>query len=206
MRNKLNESSNKNSNLNLENNKLNSENNELNISIKNLNVQINNMNNLLNYQTNKSNNLEQQVKLMKSSHEFYLTFSKLNPFIIEIVNNELKNFNRNKCGLRYSQQIKMIALYLFLTSPKCYRILKQFITLPSKSTLKKQMNNDLIKTGLNSDMLNYLKTIELTGNDRIFNLLLDEVSLKPFLNYDEKEGNFLFFILIKFFFNLIFLI
>ena len=60
---------------------------------------------------------------------------------------QLKLSGRAKKGNRYSNDDKAFALSLFHTSPKCYRLLKKLIYLPSISTLKKYMHNVQIFPG-----------------------------------------------------------
>jgi len=72
----------------------------------------------INIQLNKSkiDNEELKIKLkqLKSSHkptlDFKQQYDKLNPVIHLIVQNEIKNFGRDKSGLRFDPHLKMLCL------------------------------------------------------------------------------------------------
>ena len=116
---------------------------------------------------------------------FFMKFNKLNIVIKNLVWNEIDNLDHLTYGYRYSDQFKNFCLYIFISSPKCYKLFKHFFTIPSKETLLKHMNPDLMKTGLNDAMIECLSKYDLQNEVGI--LLLDEVSLKPFLNYHPED-------------------
>lgn len=105
-----------------------------------------------------------------------------------LIENELKNGKRKKNGRRYEEQLKLLSIYLHLTSPKCYRALKNIFTLPSKSTIQRAMNRNFQQTGLNQCTIDYVRDCNLNDNQRICSLLLDEVHLKMHYSYDIKTG------------------
>lgn len=76
---------------------------------------------------------------------------------------------------------------MFSISPKTCDKVKQFFTWPSKSTLIKERDNELMQAGLSETMLNYLNDLSILHNQPSF-LALDEVYLKSYLNFDDSTG------------------
>lgn len=127
----------------------------------------------------------------KESVNFHKKFKKINPLIQELIKNEINNLNSNlkdkKTGFRYSEEIKLFCLFLYFTSPKAYRNLCKYFTWPSKATLDKHINSELMNTGISEEVLNYIDNLNLLDRDSVCILLVDEVHLTSFLSYDAKE-------------------
>ena len=66
------------------------------------------------------------------------------PNTAEILKNSFLNLGR--CVPRYTENIWKTSMCFYLTSPKCYRILRQFLTLPSVSSLYRQYDDNLTAT------------------------------------------------------------
>ena len=55
---------------------------------------------------------------------------------LDFFKSQIQMSDRGLKGKRWSEQMKMFALSLFHTSPKCYRMLRKIFSLPGISTLK----------------------------------------------------------------------
>lgn len=49
------------------------------------------------------------------------------------------------------------------------------------------IDDNFYKTGLHESMLNFLNILDLKGEERISSLILDEVHLREFLSYNQKQ-------------------
>lgn len=105
-----------------------------------------------------------------------------------LVNNEIRNQDEQlPNSRRYSPEFKIFAFYIFSSSPKTYFKLAQFFSWPSRSVLIREQDEELMNTGLSKSMINYLDELIIL-KDQPSSLVLDEVSLKPFLSYDNNAG------------------
>lgn len=104
-----------------------------------------------------------------------------------IVNNEMKNNGIPTNARRYESSFKLFLFYVYTLSPKVYDKLSIFFHWPSIETLIKERDKDLMNVGLNDSMLEYLKELNELKNGPC-SLVLDEVSVKPFLVYDHHSG------------------
>ena len=98
--------------------------------------------------------------------------------------------------LRYSPYQKFIGLNMLIgTTANGYRLLRKIFTLPSTSTLLRSLENFRSKPGikpLNIDMLK-MKVKPGKSNAKHMFLILDEISLRVGINYDEKSGKLIGF-------------
>ena len=94
---------------------------------------------------------------------------------------------RKKQGYRWSASDKALAISLYTSSPKCYRLMRKMIKLPSPSTLKRSLQDLNIYPGFNDDVINALKlkvdNLPDTSKDCV--LLFDEMAIKEGLSYDK---------------------
>ena len=119
---------------------------------------------------------------------FYNKFNQINPTIRRLVFNEIKNQDRDICGRRFGEDIKMFCLNLYLSAPKAYSILQSIFTWPSKETLKKNIDNNQMKTGISDSMLEFLKESDF-GPQRVCSLLLNEMHLDPSCTFDVESDS-----------------
>lgn len=101
---------------------------------------------------------------------------------------QLEMSGRKKKGFRWSDTMKALAVTLFHTSPKCYRLLQKLFNLPSVSTLKKIMKDINIHAGFSEPILQGLKNKVDTMNetDKICSIVFDEMTLKENLFYNSQ--------------------
>lgn len=135
------------------------------------------------------NIFKQKLNDVKLDIEFIAKFKSINPFIRSIVTNEITNKDRNKNGYRFADEIKAFALFIYLNSPKTYKLLKSIFILPSKKIILSQVDSNFMETGLSNSMIKFLQECNLEGNDKICTILLDEVHVRPFLNYNSSTGS-----------------
>lgn len=91
-------------------------------------------------------------------------------------------------GRRYTCGMKSLALSLFYKGPRAYNFLSNIFTLPSKSSLHLWLQRLSVPAGISCDVLEVLKlrVNDLSPRDRVCSLLIDEVSLKTSLCYDQR--------------------
>lgn len=137
------------------------------------------------------NELDNVKKLNKSYLEavnYYNRFKLLNPIVIDLIENELNNMNKNENGFRYTDQLKMLCLYIHQSSPKTYKTLATIFNWPSEITLNKIIDKNFYKTGLSSSMVNLIQNCMPNCNNSVYTLVVDEVHIKPELTYDDITG------------------
>ena len=84
---------------------------------------------------------ELQHKSDNLNNEKIESSSLMNNFILELTENSKKN----KLSHKFSEQMMDISWILFLTSPKCYKIIRQLIPLPCKSILYQKFSSQLVE-------------------------------------------------------------
>ena len=96
---------------------------------------------------------------------------------------------RHKKGYRWNFNDKMIALSIYYQSRKAYKVLKKIFRLPSKSTLQRSLQKTDIRPGFNTKILNAMevKAKTMSSQDRLCALVLDEMSIKEFAQYDRTH-------------------
>lgn len=100
---------------------------------------------------------------------------------------------KNK-GQRWTPHDKTIALSLYHSSPKTYRLLQRIFRLPSVKTLRRCMQNINVYPGFNASVLEALKhkVSTMSAESKLCAVVMDEMSIKEALVYnvekDEIEG------------------
>ncbi len=97
----------------------------------------------------------------------------------------------NKRGVRYTDEFKALALSFYHTSPKCYYMLQQIFTLPSKRTLQKIMQDIDIRPGFNEAILQAVadKVQTMPEQHKLCAIIFDEMSIKEKLTYDRRTDS-----------------
>ncbi len=92
-------------------------------------------------------------------------------------------------GRRFTIDEKTFCLALLKQSPKQYKFLRRFMTLPSKRTLMRIMANIPITAGENESILIALKETakKMDPLDRLCYLTFDEIALSNRLNHNIKD-------------------
>ena len=100
---------------------------------------------------------------------------------------------KNK-GQRWTAKDKSLALSLYHSSPKTYRLLQKIFRLPSVRTLYRIMQNICIYPGFNEQIIEALqrKVVNMASECKLCMIAMDEISIKESLIYnvekDEIEG------------------
>ena len=92
-------------------------------------------------------------------------------------------------GLRWKCADKALALSLYHSSPKAYRLLRRTLVLPSVRTLKRVMRNIDVQPGFNINILSalQLKLEKLPAASKLVSIAMDEMAIKQGLAYDGKR-------------------
>ncbi len=92
-------------------------------------------------------------------------------------------------GKRYSENFKAFCVSMYFKSPACYRFLKEYFKLPSKSALQNWTSTVQFGDGLCPNMFKVLglRVQRLPAEDRVACLMIDEISLKRFLSHSMAE-------------------
>ena len=106
---------------------------------------------------------------------------------LDIIMSQIKNAKKKSCAKRWTYRDKSFALSLLHSSPKTYRMLRNVLELPSPKTLKKLMRNVAVYPGFNRHILRALKqkTANTPQSNRIASLVIDEMSIKEGVSYDN---------------------
>lgn len=96
--------------------------------------------------------------------------------------------NKKPRGRRFSNKQKILALSIFKQGPKVYKILQKMFVLPSKRSLQNLLSAITFKPGINKHIFNNLKesVSKMPEEKKMVNLLFDEVSLSPGVQYNSK--------------------
>lgn len=112
----------------------------------------------------------------------------LGPFLSEFVMLKLNNKKR------YSERQKAIAVNLLLSCGKIgYTFLRQMLPLPCLTTIRTAIGNIQCQPGIHTSNLQIIKIKHnlIEPNDRLCFILLDEMSLKKNISFDQKNGSYI---------------
>ena len=93
-----------------------------------------------------------------------------------------------KKGFRYTAKEKTFYLNLYCCGPKLYKLFQTIFHLPSVRTLQRLLASLDINPGLNKSLLNALRkqSVKWSDQDKMCSLLIDEMSLKERLYYNQN--------------------
>ena len=148
--------------------------------------------------------MRRKLKRLKSRQDKQKQFTKqeaiyavgqhLSGHALTLVQTQIINSDRKAQGRRWTIKDKAIALSLYHSSPKTYRILCKIITLPSRSTLANSVKDLNIQPGFSQALLHAFrsKVKVIPPEDRVCAVVFDEMSIKAGLVYfkgsDTIEG------------------
>ena len=89
----------------------------------------------------------------------------------------------------YSNEFKHLAIRISFKSSSTYRYLSKRLHLPPKSTISRWTSDIRFEEGFDEDLFKVLeeKVTKLPEKDRVASLLMDEMSLKIWLEYDQRK-------------------
>lgn len=113
---------------------------------------------------------------------------------IAIINEQLKLHTCPKVKYRYSSKIMVFSSIIFTISPQVYQFIRHsgFLILPHPYTVKSICNKFLTNSREQKHLVptyvrNMLKS--LSENERFVILLMNEIDVKPYLNYNKATTN-----------------
>lgn len=113
---------------------------------------------------------------------------------IAVINEQLKLHTCPKAKYRYSSKIMVFSSIIFTISPQVYQFIRHsgFLILPHPHTVKSICNKFLPDSPKQRHLVpsyvrNMLKTLNL--NERFVILLMNEIDVKPYLDYNRANSN-----------------
>ena len=93
--------------------------------------------------------------------------------------------------VKWSTNMKIIAINLYYASPKGYKNLRRYLRLPSISVLRGYVKNYIVKPGISPHILASLRKVvgQWPEKDKCVSLLIDELSLKERVLINNKLNN-----------------
>ena len=125
------------------------------------------------------------MKALLNSLDEYLPPKSVNFF-----KNQIKNCQKSPRGVRFAEVDKLFALRIWFHSRSAYHILRQLLpSLPSKSTLIRQLRSTAIYPGFQGQVFDALKVkvSAMAEADKQCVLIFDEMSLKSDLTYNSHD-------------------
>lgn len=101
---------------------------------------------------------------------------------------QLRQCRQHKKARRFTLEDKLTALALMKQSPKGYKLLETMFALPNKRTLHRLSEKLMLEPGLNQQIFQHLtdKVEKWSTEQKLCNIVFDEISLTPHLTYNEK--------------------
>ena len=92
-------------------------------------------------------------------------------------------------GHRYSEHIKMLALSLYHTNQKCYKMLRKLFPLPCVSSLKRYMSRVDLQPGFHQQNIDglKLKISDMAPSSKLCAIVFHEMAVKESLSYDVRQ-------------------
>lgn len=151
-------------------------------------------------------NLSRKIKRLQAAKEKYSTrlrkalilsenatfqkaMKKFSKFALIFTNLQFREIYKKKMGHRFSKNEKIMALSLYKQGPKAYRWLRRIFVLPSPLTLSRLLSRAAIKAGINENIFENLKkrVKKMKEDEKLCNLLFDEIAIAPHFDYDKKR-------------------
>lgn len=136
------------------------------------------------YYLRRSSSLAETVEMLK---EKVADMSSLPPTVMRFIESQLVNWKKSRKGRRFVLEDACLALSLYKTSPRCYRLLEKVFALPSIQTIRKLLNRIPVKPGVLHSVFSCLEqtVAKMPLKDRLCTLMFDEMSLQAHIKYNE---------------------
>ena len=143
----------------------------------------------------QTNALQNLTKAQKSTKAFQLLEGAITPELLTFSKKQVSLSSVKKKGRRYDDSYKGMALRLYHISGKAYRCLAKLLKLPSKKTLTNLVSNVSSGCSFTDKSLYVLwqRVEQVPLGSRFCSLIMDEMSLKSHLHYDEKNDSIIGF-------------
>lgn len=138
----------------------------------------------------KINNLLSILAILKEKCKNYEEVQSVVTNCFPNIHEQL-NKNKSNKGTRFSDELKSFALTLYFYSARAYRYLRNFVSIPHPSTLRRLLATHNCNVGFISEVLNYLKGA-VKENDNLQNvaLIFDAMSIRSEIKYDHKSDKY----------------
>lgn len=136
-----------------------------------------------------SRNVIKTLKNVSNTNSFKKIEENFNIVTANFISSQFRNIKMTRPS--WTIEDKIFALAVYKRGPKCYRFLKKFLKLPSKSTLIRILKNIPLETGLDIKLLTHLKERLSRFNEDCKKciLLFDEISLRQGLTYNKTTDS-----------------
>ena len=114
----------------------------------------------------------------------------IDPRFHKLTSSQIRLFKSHKHGRRYNDEDKVRAISLYYQSPKAYKYINEkWFFLPHQRTVNRWLQGMTFQPGFNNDIFDLMKerVSKMSRSERVCSLLLDEVSLKEGLTYNETD-------------------
>ncbi len=162
-------------------------------------------------QSLKTSQIDRMRKNLKAKHDAlrYLRRKTLNPksmnskekkdLVLEVVRPLLTKAEltilkerlttENKKSRGYSETFKKLAISISFKGGSAYKFLSKKLQLPKKSTISRWLSEVQLIDGYDDDLFKLLeeKIQSLPDADKVASLVVDEMSLKQLMEYDQKR-------------------
>lgn len=129
-----------------------------------------------------------QAKSCARNETLFSNFNLLSKQAQSFLLMQLRQCRQNKMARKFTLEDKLTALALMKQSPKGYKLLENMFALPNKRTLHRLSEKFTLEPGLNPQIFQHLKDKvgKWSTEQKLCNIVFDEVSLTPRLTYNEK--------------------
>ncbi|OXA58823.1 DNA transposase THAP9 [Folsomia candida] len=118
--------------------------------------------------------------------------------LFHIVENEKRAFSiKGKSGMEYGEEIKKFSATLHYHSPKAYRFLRHYLTLPHPSTITSWMKSSDCGPGYNLDVISRLGEARLSHTNNVMTdivMIIDEMAIRKGLVWDSSKHCYVGFV------------
>lgn len=138
----------------------------------------------------KINNLKSLLAILK---EKCINYEEVQSVISNCFPNIHQQMNKKKSdkGMRFSDDLKSFALTLYFYSARAYCYLRNFVSIPHPSTLRRLLASHNCNVGFISEVLIYLKDAAKENvNLQNVALVFDAMSIRSEIKYDQKSDKY----------------
>ncbi|CAG9136455.1 unnamed protein product [Plutella xylostella] len=148
---------------------------------------------LLTQQKSYKKRLSVAKEVIKSTSFDSLT-KKMTKTAKTFVEMQMTQASKQMRGRRFTLEQKILALSVYKSSPKAYRVLSQICILPKRKTLQCLLQKITLTPGINKKMFDHLskRVKKMPDNHKYCAIIFDEMAISPHL--DLAEGKIVGFV------------
>ncbi|XP_045463307.1 uncharacterized protein LOC123672980 [Harmonia axyridis] len=145
--------------------------------------------NMVSNKFNKFKNRMNEAKKFTESNLFGKLATSVNQVTLDFFASQIRNQRRQLNARRFSVDEKILALALYKSSPKGYRLLSKMFALPTGATLRRLLLKLEFKPGVNAHIMEHLKKVvyKMNAKERFCALIFDEMSVQTFISYSPYK-------------------